>query len=35
MKKTYVTPELDVIEFNNEDVITEIRNKAVPACFTV
>lgn len=22
MKKTYVTPELDIIEFDNEDVIT-------------
>ncbi len=29
MKKTYVTPELDVIEFNNEDVITTSQNENI------
>ena len=29
MKKTYVTPELDIIEFDNEDVITTSQNKNI------
>ena len=29
MKKTYVTPELDIIEFDNEDVITTSQNENI------
>lgn len=29
MEKTYVTPELEIIEFDNEDVITTSNNKNI------
>ena len=29
MEKNYVTPELEIIEFDNEDVITTRNNKNI------